>query len=521
MSPSPARPPRVALGGMVLESNAFSPVATEADFRARYYLEGDAILAEAARAHSIIPKEMTAFVRAMNATGPWQPVPTLLTGSQPWGPVDEAFFERCGEKIARALEQALPVDAVYLANHGAMTATHDPDPDGALYARVRAVVGGQALIVSTLDLHANISERMVESTDLLIGYLTNPHVDMWQRGEEAAFALRTLLATAKPKRAFIRLPLTPPTVTLLTREGPYADMIDLGQRRAREYGGAILNVSVFGGFVFSDTPYNGVAVVVSAREDLGAAQALAREIAERGWADRQRFRRELTPLDDAVALALRTGGDPALPAVIFSDAGDNPGGGGGGDTTFLLQALAEAGARRVYIGSFADPELAAEAHRRGVGAEFEAVFNRGRETEFAKRFKVKARVRALGDGKVVGRLGIFAGRALALGPSAALQIGGADGITVIVISHRQQTADPVFFEALGLDVAAARTVVVKSRGHFRAGFEPWFPPPQVVEVDTPGLTSPVLSRFRWRALPRPVYPLDEEASWTPPPWPTN
>lgn len=519
MPQPPTRRPRVALGGIILESNAFSPVATEADFRARYHVEGEAILAEAAKAHSIIPREMTAFVRAMNATGTWQPVPTLLTGCQPWGPVEEHFFERCADAIVRALERAPPIDAVYLANHGAMTATHDPDPDGALYARVRAVVGEQALIVSTLDLHANISERMVESTDILIGYLTNPHVDMWQRGEEAAFALRTLLATGKPQKAFIRLPLTPPSVTLLTRSGPYADMIDLGQRRAREYGGAILNVSVFGGFVFSDTPYNGVAVVVTAREDVRAARALAREIAERGWADRARFRRELTPLAEAVALALRTGRDPSLPAVIFSDAGDNPGGGGGGDTTWLLRALVEAGARRVYIGSFADPALAAEAHRRGVGAQFEAVFNRERETEFAKRYAVSARVLALGDGKVIGRLGIFAGRALELGPATALQIGGTDGVTVIVISQRQQTADPMFFEMFGLDIAGARTVVVKSRGHFRAGFEPWFPPDRVYEVDTPGLTSPVLSRFHWKGLPRPVYPLDDEAAWVPPPWP--
>ncbi len=505
----------------MLESNAFSPVATETDFRSRYYLEGEAILAEAGREHSIIPKEMTAFVRAMNATGGWQPVPTLLTGCQPWGPVEESFFERCAEQITRALEQALPIDAIYLANHGAMTATHDPDPDGTLYARVREVVGKDALILSTLDLHANISERMVESTDLLIGYLTNPHVDMWQRGEEAAFALRTLLATAKPATAFIRLPLTPPSVTLLTREGPYAEMIELGQRRLRELGGTILNVSVFGGFAFSDTPYNGVAIVVTAREDPGAARALAREIAERGWACRERFRRELTSLPDAVALALRRGADERLPAVIFSDAGDNPGGGGGGNTIFLLQALIEAGARRVYIGSFADPGLAAEAHRRGAGAQFEAVFNRGGETEFAKRFAVKAKVRALSDGRVTGRLGLFAGRSLELGPSAALEIGGADGITVVVISNRQQTADPMFFEMFGLDVAAARTVVVKSRGHFRAGFEPWFAPAQVVEVDTPGLTSPVLTRFKWKGLPRPVYPLDEDAAWTPPSWPAS
>lgn len=521
MSRTRIRAPRVALGGIILESNAFAPIATENDFRSRYYFEDNVILQEASKKHSVMPLEMTAFVRAMHATGSWQPVPTLLTGCQPWGPVDARFFHSCIDRIAASLERALPLDAVYLANHGAMTATHDPDPDGELYARVREVVGNDAIIVSTLDLHANISERMVERTNLLIGYLTNPHVDMWQRGEEAAFSLRTILASEAPKTAFIRLPLTPPSVTLLTGEGPYADMISYGQRRQQELGGAILNVSVFGGFVFGDTPYNGVAVVVTARSDLDPARRLALEIAERGWADRTRFRRELTTLEDAVSLALKTVRDQHLPAVIYSDAGDNPGGGGGGNTTWLLKALVDAGARHVYIGAYMDPALAAEAHALGEGVEFEAVFNRQGETEFAKRFAARARVLKLSNGNVVGRLGMFAGRALELGPSAALQIGGADGISAVVISNRQQTADPMFFEMFGLDIANARVVAVKSRGHFRAGFAPWFPPENVYEVDTPGVTAPVLSRFQWKGLPRPVYPLDEHVAWTAPDWPPS
>jgi microcystin degradation protein MlrC len=327
-----------------------------------------------------------------------------------------------------------------------------------------------------------------------------------------------MLAGLKPKSAFIRLPLTPPSVTLLTAEGPYADLIQYGQRRMRESGGAILNVTVLGGFAFSDTPKNGVAVVVTAREDERQARALAREIAEYGWNMRQRFKRELMPISGATALALKTAAEPAAPAVIFSDAGDNPGGGGEGRTTWLLQALIEAGVKGVYYGSFFDPELAKRAHAAGEGAEFETVFNEGAESEFSKRLSVRAKVLKLTDGEFVGRLGIYQGRLLQLGPSAALEIGGSGGITVIVISARHQTADPMYFESFGLDIAQARVVCVKSRGHFRAGFRPWFAPQQVFEVDTAGLTSPVLSRFDWRCLPRPVFPLDEATEWQPPDW---
>jgi microcystin degradation protein MlrC len=268
--------------------------------------------------------------------------------------------------------------------------------------------------------------------------------------------------------------------------------------------------------VFGDTPKNGVAIVVTGRDDDAAARRLAVEIAERGWEQRQRFRKQLTPLEDAVSLAVTVGDDDSEQAVIFSDAGDNPGGGGLGTTTWLLQALVEAGARGVLFGSFCDPALAAEAQAEGEGARFEAVFNRGGDSEFSRRFSAQARVLSLSDGKAVGRRGLYASRALELGPSCALEIGGEGGIVVVVISNRRQTADPMFFEMLGLDIGAARCVCVKSRGHFRAGFDLWFAPGQVYEVDTPGLTSPVLERFQWRGLPRPVYPLDEDTEWHPP-----
>ncbi len=126
---------------------------------------------------------------------------------------------------------------------------------------------------------------------------------------------------------------------------------------------------------------------------------------------------------------------------------------------------------------------------------------------------MEARVLALSDGAIVGTRGIFAGRSLSLGPCAALQV---EGLTVVVSSTRQQCADPVCLTMLGLDPAAARVVVVKSRGHFRAGFDQLFRPDQIIEVDAPGLTSPILENFKFRGLPRPVYPLDEDAQWSTP-----
>jgi microcystin degradation protein MlrC len=502
--------PRVAILGLMLESNRWSRPAGEADFKS---LEGDSILHEARVANPAMPMEAAAFVKAMDATGPWEPVPILIAGSFPAGPIEQATFERFLAIMLAGLEAAPPLDAAYICNHGAMTATHMFDPDGEIVTRVRQVIGPKARLALTLDLHANISERMIAPCDLVVGYRTNPHVDMIERGEEAAFGLRRMLARlAEPKTALVRLPLTPSSVNLLTNAGPYGELIDYGQKRKAEHSGAILNVSIFGGFVFSDTPKNGIATVVTARSDARLARALADEISARAWAMRSRFRKALMPLAEAVALANASGRAP----VIYADSGDNPGGGGSGRTTELLMALHAAGAQDVIYGSFFDPALAAEAHKLGKGARFVARFNRDRGQapweQWDLPFEAEAEVLGLTDGRFIGRLGLLQGRKVNLGPSAALCIGG---LTVVVISARSQTADPMFFEMFGIDIGKAATVVVKSRGHFRAGFRPWFPPEQVQEVDTAGLTSPVLERLPFEGLPRPCYPLDEEATWAP------
>lgn len=508
---------RVALLGLHLESNSFAPVTTEADFRRLCYLEGDAILAEAAKPAPAMPAEVTGFLAAARdcakkrGTPDWEIVPILVTGAEPGGAVDHEFFLRTMAEMQRRLKEAGKLDAVYNTNHGAMTSTGTPDPDGMLYKMIRETVGPDVPIVATVDLHANISDAMVANVDVLVSYLTNPHVDQAERGAEAAVLLDELMTGVKARSAFIRLPLTPASVTLLTAAGPYADLIAEGQRRKTK---DILNVSIVGGFVFSDTPKNGIAVIVTARNDVAPARRLAAELAQRGWDDRLRFQKQLTPIATAVEMSLARGRDTSLAPVIYSDAGDNPGGGGRGNTAWLLEALHKSGAQGVLLGVFVDPDLAQDAHKAGKGGSFEAVFNR-HESEFSKRFAAKAKVVALHDGQIVGRRGIWAGRALDLGPSAALDLGG---VTVVVGSTRKQCADPVFFEMMGLDVAKARTVVVKSRGHFRAGFDEFFKPEQVYEVDTAGLTSPVLTRFAFKHLPRPVFPLDADVAWRGPAW---
>jgi microcystin degradation protein MlrC len=508
--------PRIALLGFSIECNRFAPVATEADFAARTLLRGDAMLADARSTAPHMLGELPGFIADMDAAGSWVPVPVLLAMAEPNGPVDQAFFDRMMTEWEAGLRNAGHLDGVYCVLHGAGLATQDHDPEGTLLTLVRGVVRDAVPIVASYDLHANVSAANVELVNAYIGYRTNPHLDMRERGAESAQVLRRLLSGTRTHLARVRLPIVPPTVSMLTgkdaRERPYGELIDLGQQRMHEppYEGRVLNVSVMGGFAYADTPFNGLTVVVTAT-DPDAAQSLAREIAEAGWARRTRFRAALTSLEEATRLA-KAMEDRAKPPLIFADVADNPGGGGRGNTMWIVEAFHRAGVRDALVGVIHDPELAAEAHRLGQGTRFPARFNRNGGDEFSKPYTASAEVRQLHDGRMRGRRGIYADNTLALGPCAALQI---DGITVVVISNRVQCADPIFFEAFGLDIAAARVVVVKSRGHFRGGFDEFFRHEQVVEVDAPGLTSPILSRFTWKYMPRPVLPIDDTAEWVP------
>ena len=508
--------PRIALLGVSIECNRFAPMATEADFASRTLIAGPAMLDEARAPAPRMLAELPGFVAEMDAAGSWEPVPILLAMAEPNGPIEHAFFAGMMKQWEAGLRAAGRLDGVYAVLHGAALTTEDDDPEGTLLALIRRVCGPDIPVVATYDLHANVSVADVDLVDAYIGYRTNPHMDMRARGQEAAVTMRRLLGGLRTYRARVRLPIVPPTVTMLTGadvpDRPYGELIDLGQRRMTEvpYAGRIVNVSVMGGFAFADTAFNGLSVVVTAT-DAEAARALANEIAVAGWARRDRFRPRLTSLPDAVALAHATT-DRARKALIFADVADNPGGGGRGNTMHILAAFLEAGVTDALVGIIFDPPLAAEAASLGAGATFIARFNRDGGDAFSHPFAAPATVLSVKREPIRGRRGIFANNTIDLSPAASLRIGG---IAVVVVSNRVQCADPAFFEAFGLDIAASRVVVVKSRGHFRGGFDEFFAHDQVIEVDAPGLTSPELSRFAWKHLPRPVVPLDPDVHWQP------
>jgi len=304
---------KIAVFGFLLESNRFASVTRCEDFHAHCWLEG-----------AEIPAFLDEIYRHLDA----EILPILVAGAEPGGPLDDAVLQAVLDRTKQALIEQGPVDGVYVASHGAMVGVEEVDPDGALLGAIRKVVGPDIPIVATLDLHANLSDRMVEAADCLIGYRTNPHVDQAEVAREAAIVLARMIKGTDFHMAFLRLPFTPTSVTLLTNgPGAYAERVADAAKLADPHGD-IANATVLGGFVYSDTPDNGVAVLVTAT-DLNRAQCEAARLAGQLWAERHRFSRDLLSIDDAIETITAEGGS----RWILADSGDNPGGGGRGTST--------------------------------------------------------------------------------------------------------------------------------------------------------------------------------------------
>ena len=499
---------KVAIVGQFLESNRYAPVVEANRFRV---LRGDAIVEDARSSSPKLLKEGQGFFAQMDIEGSWEPIPITLVLGGAGGPAEHSFIMDEIDKIGRALEAQTSLDGVYILNHGAMTTPQEEDPDGLLYETVRRAVGAGVPVVTTVDLHANISQRMVDNADVIVAYRTDPHADQYERGIEAATILNEMFNGMRPTVSNIRVPIVPPNVSLLTANGPYGDLIDYGQS---QIGAEIFNISIVAGFAYSDTSVNGLHVLVTARDSELTAAALCKKIAEMAWSMRERFLWNLVPLEQAVAKAVDVGHDNKSPPVLLADLGDNVGAGGPGNTLWLTRALHKAKATGVVIGSFFDPELVSAATNAGIGSSIQATFN-GDGWEGAESTYIvdNVLVQHLHPGEFYISTGPLSGMRVNAGPMCLLTF---DGIQILVTSRRPIVwPDPELLESMDITVASIRTLVLKCRSNYRAVYNKYFDSESMIEVDTPGRTSPVLSRHDWMRIPRPSYPLDHDFDWAP------
>ena len=198
--------------------------------------------------------------------------------------------------------------------------------------------------------------------------------------------------------------------------------------------------------------------------------------------------------------------------MLLADVADNPGGGAPGTSTFVLRALLDADVGGVVMGLQCDRAVVTDAFAAGVGATIDVEFNRGSTRPLALPLRCEAEVIALTKAPLVPTRGVYAGSTRHPGWSCALRIGE---IEIGVSSHAVQCADDDTLRFVGLRPEQARVVVVKSRGHFRAGFDHLFDPDQIIEVGAPGVATVALDTVDWQHLPRPAWPLDAIDDWQP------
>ena len=524
------RSPRIAILGFMLESHAWAEPCGEEEFRAYCWFEGKAIADEARSEYTAISAEIVGFYGTMDAlfggppTGRWDDEPIIFINTEPTGPVKEAFFSELLSRVEKGLEACPKLDGVYICNHGGSAATHNDDSDGLFFHAVRRAVGPSVPIIATLDLHSNISALMDESVDVIIGYKTYPHIDMLECGQEAARIMEEMLAPKmmRPSVARITLPILAPNVTQVTATGPYGDLIRRGEAIVEE-NADVLSISVLSGYEFGDSSKVGMTILVYTRgRDVAMqakAKAICKDLAICGWDDRFRYverLKTLSSLEDATAKAKAVGEDASLPSLLFGDVADGPGGGARGNTVYILRAFIDADVQDCIIAVFNDAAAVAECARAGVGSTLTLTLNTEEEDPKSEKFEVSGLVVALSkDGSFNGKYGMTKGTKGSLGPSAALKIGG---ITLVIISKRTQCLSADQIEFIGLDPASARSVVVKSEVHYRAGFAHIFDTDhRIIEVLVPGLTSPDHTSFAFTRTPRPIFPLDGDAcTWSPP-----
>jgi microcystin degradation protein MlrC len=482
---------RIAIGGFQHETNTFAP--SKATFER--FARGGAWPPLLRRAEifdgvSGINLPIAGFIEALRTTR-HELVPTAWAAASPSAHVTQDAYERISGLILEALKDADPVDAVYLDLHGAMVAEHEDDGEGELLARVRAVVGNRIPVVASLDLHANVTQRMLEHADILIAYRTYPHVDMAETGARVAkFLVRRLDGAARPKVSARRVPFLIPLQAQSTMLEPaqslYAEL-------AKLEGPGVIALSFTPGFPAADFPECGP-LTFAYSDDLSAAQRVAdqlRAMVEEAEGDFDCPVYEPAEcVQRAMAIAQR-----ATRPVVIADTQDNPGAGGDSDTTGMLRALVANRAQGAALGLMVDVEAAKIAHAAGEGTAIDIALGGKSGIPGDSPFHGRFTVERLSDGRLTCKGPFYRGARMNLGPCALLRI---DGVRVVVASDNPQLADQEMYRFIGVEPTAEKILVNKSSVHFRADFTPIAEEILVAKAPGPMLADP--SEYRWQRL---------------------
>ena len=491
----------IAVGIFAHEANTFSPHPTGwDDFGGRQLERGDEMLADL----SVAKNELSGGLRVLTAEKECLVTPLLAARAMSGGPVLQPVFEEILEELVSRLKEATPVDGVLMVLHGAMMAEETPDATGEILARVREAVGPDVVVAGTLDLHANVTARMVDNADVLVGYQTAPHIDMYQAGRRAAeLLLGTVRGEISPYMELVRLPMILPPENSTHNWGPLAEVIN--QAKSLESDGAILHGSIYPVQPWMDTDEFAASVLVVTDDNPAAAREEAQKLAGEFWERRHQFTAETVDPDAAVARALEDGES----TFVFCDSADSTTSGSTGDSTAILQALLRVEPfEPTALLNIVDPEVVEQAIKAGVGSTIGTRVGAKFAPEYFQPVNFSGRVKCISDGTFTHKGPGMHGVAQHMGRAVVLVSGG---IHLVVMERTVSQWDPELYRSLGEEPRDACIVQVKSPMAFRAAYDDLAE--EIVIISAPGAASPDLVDLPWEKVPRPIFPLDPETVW--------
>lgn len=480
---------RVFIGGLMLESNSFSPIPTGMESFARTCLKRGT--ASRDKDVELLSEPLRVWRSLIEARGD-EVIEGLFAVAEPGGPVTTPVYEALRDELLGNISAATPLDLVLLFLHGSMASADCEDCEADILERVRDIVGHEVVIGVELDLHASLSHRMVEAADIIVTCKEYPHTDF---GSTAARLLELCDRTrsgAKPVAALVDCRMVG---LWRTTEGPVQGLVE--RMCELEQRPEVLSVSFAHGFPWADVTDSGARMLVTTDGDHALALQLAEELRQRLWDIRDSGRTSYFNVADALdAVMADTGRGP----VVLADVSDNTGGGAPGDSTCILEEILRRGLINAAVCSLWDPVVVQICFAAGEGARLR--LRLGGKTGPASGWPLDVDAEVC---RVIPGAGqTFQGSWVGIGDAVWLRISGVD---VIVCSFRQQTFDPSILTQFGIDPACLNLIVVKSTQHFYGGFARIAR--KILYVAAPGANYPDFAQIAYKNKHDPYWPATE------------
>ena len=488
---------RIAVGGIEHESATFTPVNTPLSLflREHHYFEGDALLERLGDTNTVVDGFL-AGVRRHGQTV----VPLIWTQAPSGGQPTLETHNELKRRLLDRLTTQLPVDGVLLSLHGSYSAQGLDDADGDITKSVRQLVGPDCPIITVHDLHCNIGPDMVDNATALIVMDTYPHVDMSERGAEAAdMIVRTIDGEIRPTVGWYSIPMFWNAAKMVTAEPPMSLAFERVSRTEQQPG--VLTASLGLGYQWADVCVAGASTMVVTDNDLPAAKAQAGELATWLWEHRDDWLCPQISAAEGLEQGERIGKFP----IILADQADNPGGGAPSDSTEILRLFVERDLQDAAVLYIVDPESVRQANAAGIGSTVQLNVGGKSMDLVGPPVPMNAEVLALTDGRFVYDGPMFKNLETSLGESALIR---QRGIYVVLITEPNQPIDLAFSRTLGLDCRKMSYLSLKSAAHFRSGFGSFAG--SIFNVDTASPLTQDFSKLPFHRLGRKIYPMDRD-----------